>query len=374
MPRRVTQKDFLRRSRAAHGNKYDYSEAVYRGCYHRVTIICRKHGPFKQWPYNHCLEGNGCPKCGDESKAAKLAFTQETFVSKSRSVHGNRYDYSKAVYVNAHTKVTIICRKHGPFQQQAVTHLNASGCPRCVGELKLTQKDFLQRSRAAHGDTYDYSEAVYRGTCEAVVIICRKHGAFNQYAGEHLGGHGCRRCGNEGRAARSALTQKTFVSKSRSVHSNRYDYSKAVYVNNETKVTIICRKHGPFKQWPFNHYWLGNGCPRCNESQGEKEVINILTTIGVRFARQAKLIPGKQHAFDFHLSQQRVLIEYNGQQHYVVLPYLGGKKEFDYIRQRDAFKKRWARRNGYRLIVIPYTVVNIEGYLRKRLGYLKEAA
>lgn len=45
-------------------------------------------------------------------------------------------------------------------------------------------------------------------------------------------------------------------------HGSKYDYSKINYVNNRTKVTIICPEHGEFEQTPSNHK-NGAGCPHC---------------------------------------------------------------------------------------------------------------
>ena len=58
------------------------------------------------------------------------------------------------------------------------------------------------------------------------------------------------------------LTKDDFIVKAHTVHNNVYDYSKVNYVNNSTKVCIICPEHGEFWQQPSNHL-LGNGCPKC---------------------------------------------------------------------------------------------------------------
>lgn len=44
------------------------------------------------------------------------------FIEKAREVHGDKYDYSKAVYINAKTKICIICPKHGEFWQTPDKH------------------------------------------------------------------------------------------------------------------------------------------------------------------------------------------------------------------------------------------------------------
>ena len=55
------------------------------------------------------------------------------------------------------------------------------------------------------------------------------------------------------------LTQEEFVERATKVHNGKYDYSKVVYVNNYTKVCIVCPIHGEFSQTPMNHL-AGGGC------------------------------------------------------------------------------------------------------------------
>lgn len=58
------------------------------------------------------------------------------------------------------------------------------------------------------------------------------------------------------------MTTEEFIQKAKAVHGDKYDYSKVEYVNNHTKVTIICPEHGEFPQNPNNHL-QGNGCLMC---------------------------------------------------------------------------------------------------------------
>lgn len=59
---RLTQAEILARFKAAHGERYDYSRAHYRGMYRKVTIGCPVHGWFIQDPRTHA-RGSGCPRC-----------------------------------------------------------------------------------------------------------------------------------------------------------------------------------------------------------------------------------------------------------------------------------------------------------------------
>jgi hypothetical protein len=43
--------------------------------------------------------------------------TTESFIEKAKSIHGDKYDYSKIIYKNTNFKVIIICPIHGEFMQ-----------------------------------------------------------------------------------------------------------------------------------------------------------------------------------------------------------------------------------------------------------------
>lgn len=52
---------------------------------------------------------------------------------------------------------------------------------------------------------------------------------------------------------RKPLTTAEFISRAKQVHGDKYDYSNTVYVLSKYKITIICKKHGQFKQRPDAH-------------------------------------------------------------------------------------------------------------------------
>ena len=58
-------------------------------------------------------------------------------------------------------------------------------------------------------------------------------------------------------------SKETFIQEALLVHGNKFDYSKVEYVNNKTKVCIICPEHGEFWQTPYKHAVRGQGCPKC---------------------------------------------------------------------------------------------------------------
>jgi predicted nucleic acid-binding Zn-ribbon protein len=186
--------------------------------------------------------------------------TTEQFIEKSIEKHGNKYDYSKVNYVNGKTKVCIICHIHGEFYQRPDHHLGGQGCPDC-GENKKTTEDFIKEVIEIHGNKYDYSKVEYVNTKTKICIICPEHGEFYQTPENHLQGKGCSDCGGT-----KKKTTEEFIEKSKEVHGDKYDYSKVEYVNGKTKVCIICPEHGEFCQTPENHL-TGYGCPDCGGSK-----------------------------------------------------------------------------------------------------------
>lgn len=124
------------------------------------------------------------------------------FITKSKNVHKNKYDYLDTFYINAKTKVKIKCLKHGTFYQTPNNHLSGKGCRQCATEVthnkqKYTTKVFVEKCSKIHNKKYDYSQVVYTNSYNKVDIICPIHGIFRQRANHHLQGVGCKKCAFE---------------------------------------------------------------------------------------------------------------------------------------------------------------------------------
>ena len=186
--------------------------------------------------------------------------TTEEFIKRSKSIHGDKYDYSISNYINSYSNVNIICHIHGVFEQKAGDHMNGVNCRSCVNNnIKSTKEEFIEKSKKIHGDNYDYDNIIYINCETKVNILCKKHGEFNQRPSSHLQGNGCPKCGN------NFSSKDNFIINSQKVHQNKYDYSLVDYKNNKTKVQIICSKHGIFEQRPDNHLNLKQECPKCSD-------------------------------------------------------------------------------------------------------------
>ena len=334
--------EFISKAREVHKDYYDYSKAVYCGALKKICVICPEHGEFWITPANH-LSGQGCKICGIIERSKKRKKSIEQFIKESRTVHGDKYDYSKVEYYNIDKKVCIICPEHGEFWQTPYHHLNGCGCPKCVGQGKTTE-DVVEEFKKIHGDKYDYSKVEYTNSLKKVCIICPEHGEFWQSPTNHLNGCGCPKCSNV-----KHKTTNEFIKESRTVHGDKYDYSKVEYVNAHTKVCIICPEHSEFWQTPNKHL-LGHKCPKCSESIIEKEIRVLLDKEGIKYVKEKRFNWMKTYRLDFYLPDYNIGIECQGIQHFTELkPYY---KDFSLDKQleRDEDKFQLCLTNGVSIL------------------------
>ena len=293
---KITESEFLDKCNEKFGDLYDYSKMNYKNFNSIITICCKIHGNISIIPKSH-LKGIGCSKCGNVLNGNKRKIPLDEFIKKCREKHGDKYDYSKVDYIDANTKIIIICKEHGEFQQKPNHHLNrGSCCPKCTGHYTLTTEEFIEKSKLVHGDLYDYSKVDYKNSNKEVSIVCKKHGEFLQKPVYHYWNKaGCPKCANKN------ITTEDFIEKSKLVHGDIYDYSNVIYNLSSEKVIINCKEHGEFNQKPNDHLG-GHGCPKCAGHY-------TLTT--EEFIEKSKLVHGDLYDYSnvvYNLSNENVSI------------------------------------------------------------------
>ena len=294
MPNKLTQDEFIARSKIIHNNFYDYSLVKYTGCNIKVKIVCPKHGIFEQIANAH-IRGGNCRKCGYDSKDLKLKTNDIDFIIQSNKVHNNKYNYSLMQYKNTSIPIKIICPIHGVFSKKPQNHLHGSGCKKCYCEYN---RERFKKSR------------------------------------------------------------EDFIKQSMVIHGNLYNYDKFIYTNGKTNGIIVCSKHGDFLQSPNSHINSKCGCPKCKVSKGEKIIYDYLKLQGYLFDQQKTFegCKGKKRLlpFDFYLSNYNIAIEYQGEQHFKPIKGWGGDKTFERIKYNDNIKKEYCKKNNIYLIEMPY--------------------
>lgn len=314
---KLTEERFLKRAHEKFGNRFDYSLVNYINSDVEIKIRCNSCGTiFPQTPNNHLqsLQG-GCPTCRYKyvADAEKIPFDE--FVKRARKAHGDKYAYHEETYTDISSKTTITCKKHGDFEQYAITHVNGCGCDKCANEaigksLMLNTDIFRQRVKERYGDRFDLTDTVYKGWDENVTIKCNTCGEY-------------------------------------------------------------------FEQRP-NNFLRGSGCPNCNLSYGETKIKFFLEDCNIDFKQHYALpnedlfCSNKKLFVDFFLPDLNTIIEFNGDQHYRPVEIWGGKEQFEKQQRRDNAVRSYCEEHKITLIEIPYKdMANIENILSKELNIKK---
>jgi len=163
--------------------------------------------------------------------------------------------------------------------------------------MSAATKYFIQRARITHGKKYSYAKSIYVQARQKLTITCKKHGDFTQTADSHLRGTGCPKCGIERRSDSQRMDSEGFVSKARKIHGDKYDYRAVRYRKSSEKVTIICPRHGSWKQTPNNHL-NGFGCNKCGRETLRSAFADDLKS----FVKKAI----KSHGYKFEYPSQYV--------------------------------------------------------------------
>lgn len=290
---------------------------------------------------------------------------KQNFIARARSIHGETYDYNNVRFVNTNTKVTILCKKHGTFQQRPYSHLEGRGCPTCKHEKKKyqTQHKLIDKARKVHSNFYTYEKVNYTGPNDKVTITCPLHGDFIMRLWNHAQGQQCPLCG-----AGKRRTTEDFVYLAKEIHGDLYEYRDVTYKSATDPIIVTCKQHGPFSTTPDRHIgYYRQGCPVCSISKGERYIYHVLCELGISgfvcqkqfndcFAPDTNL----PLRYDFYIPTHNLLIEYDGQHHYQTVDYSGNMaqdqqyKRFVRIQYLDEIKNSYAGQHNIKLLRIPY--------------------
>jgi very-short-patch-repair endonuclease len=362
--RSFTKEIFIERAKKIHGENFNYSKVNYINSQTNIEIICNTcNNEFKSLPNNH-LRGGGCMTCAKKKNGLKKRKLVDKFIEECQKIHKDEnelpiYDYSQIDYVNSTTKIIIICKIHGKFEQCPTDHISGKGCNEC-GILKrtinqtFTQKQFIEKAFEKHGNKYDYSEVKYINSQTKIIIKCNAcNFIFKQQPSSHLQGCGCDKCAHKINHNNQKLTENIIIQRSINVHGDKYDYSSLNYINSHTPINIICKKcNNNFQQLYSNHINQKQGCPQCGSRKTEKKILEYLISIYPNIIKEYKVEWCKNKTylpFDFVIPEYNIIIELDGLQHFKQIMNWKSPEE-NLI--TDKYKMKCANDNNYSIIRI----------------------
>jgi very-short-patch-repair endonuclease len=279
-----------------------WEEIVERGKQHNKTVICEvdQRGPRRYFKIK-------CDICGLEAENRIECFMRcescnrynrrngiDNFIIRAKKIHGDKYKYDFAEYINRTMKIKILCIDcNMTFEQSPCSHLDGKGCYVCsVKNKKLTLEQFIIKAKYLHSDKYNYDLVKYVNNKIKVEMSCNNcHKIFKQLPRSHLSGVGCPFC----KKSKGENKTAKYLSKNNINFSSFKSFAGLKYIN-------------PLR-------------------------------------------------FDFYLSELNLLIEYDGKGHYLPCfgsTPEEKQKNLEDCQLRDKIKTEWAKANNISLLRIPY--------------------
>lgn len=294
------------------------------------------------------LRGKGCPKC-----AGSIRYRVDEVKYKLHIV--NPYIEMIGNYVNMRTPVLCHCLVDG-YEWMAVSSnlCKGVGCPMCAKKAPYTTESFVAKMATVNNAIEiigQYTNAKTKILCKCKIDGCEWEGLPSNL----IRGEGCPKCGV---ASQTRMRTKTHDQYIREVAEINPDIEVIEpYINIDTRILHRCKKDGTEWKVSPNSILSGTGCPRCNDSRGEREIRLYLDRHNIAYICQYRFNQCRSTSplpFDFYLPDLNMCIEYDGIQHFKAIDYFGGEDGFLKYQARDNIKNNFCKTNNISLLRIRY--------------------
>lgn len=98
---RLSKEDFIKKAKAIHGDKYDYTKVIYKNYSTKVEIVCKEHGSFLQTPNNHLLEQDvqHVPKVIWKAELRQFLIRNQIKFEQEKTFPWLKYNYVFSFYI-----------------------------------------------------------------------------------------------------------------------------------------------------------------------------------------------------------------------------------------------------------------------------------
>lgn len=374
----LTTKEFIKRAKAIHDDKYDYSETEYINMNTKVKIRCKKHGIFEQIASNHINPRikAGCPCC-----AGKVIFQGENDLLSQAPEIAQYFDEEKnqcsasEVFIKSNKKYWWNCDNglNHKYQMKPLNKVkNNQSCPICSGQQLLMGFNDLQEKYPDIAKEWNYnlnknkpSDYTY-GSGYKAWWKCDKCGeSYQSPINIHIRGHKCPYCSGQKILSGKNDLATLFPDIADEYSENNELPANQISAHTHKKVKWVC-PHCNQEYLASPHHRTSKdktGCPCCKrQSKGERKVKKILEKYNISYKEQEwfddlRSKSGRPLRYDFTIYKNSVwigTIEFNGEQHYKPISVFGGKEQFDIQKQHDLMKTQYSLEHHVPILIIPY--------------------
>lgn len=359
MSKILTTESFKQRVFNLYGDEYTVI-GEYHGAHEKIEILHKCGYSYFAAPTN-ILNGRKCPKCSKRVRytidAAKAIFKEHQKTLLADEIE------------NVLTQMPFTCDLHKSYGIQYATLSSVSrggGCKLCKNEKVRKNQPKLKYDQKSVVELFKKSHLVvcgkYKSMKTPISFYCEKHKdmgmqtiTLNNFLYQHSS---CKYCAREN-ISRLKSTPENEIRHLLDSMNLEYIDSR---VDKKMTVSFVCKAHRAYGVQcnSLDKIKRGQGCRLCSASTGETMVSSILKEKNIEYEFQKKFdgLVGEgrgQLSYDFYLPKYNTLIEYQGQQHYMIVDAFHAtdetlKKQIHH----DDLKREYAKENNISLIEVPY--------------------
>lgn len=359
MSKILTTEAFKQRVFNLYGDEYTVI-GEYHGAHEKIEILHKCGYSYFAAPTN-ILNGGKCQKC---SKRVRYTIDDAKAIFK---------EHQKTLLAdeieNVLTQMPFTCDLHKSYGLQYATLSSVSrggGCKLCKNEKVRKNQPKLKYDQKSVVELFKKSHLVvcgkYKSMKTPISFYCEKHKdmgiqtiTLNNFLYQHSS---CKYCAREN-ISRLKSTPENEIRHLLDSMNLEYIDSR---VDKKMTVSFVCKAHRAYGVQcnSLDKIKRGQGCRLCSASTGETMVSSILKEKNIEYEFQKKFdgLVGEgrgQLSYDFYLPKYNTLIEYQGQQHYMIVDAFHAtdrtlKKQIHH----DNLKREYAKENNISLIEVPY--------------------
>ena len=344
---------------------------IYLNAITKIKCKCNICNKILYMTPNALLAGKGCYDCNMGAHIQKITKTHEQFITDINNKNNAVKILGK--YKNSKTNILTECKKCGYiWNANPSSLLSGTQCPKCAGTMNKTHEEFANELKRINPNTTILGK--YKNSKSKILCRCNKCNSEWKATPDGLINSkiGCPNC-NGG----IKKTHDSFLQRMNNINPNIEILGS--YKNTSTKILCLCKICSHEWEALPNSLLRNHGCPKCNKSQGEKNIEKYLESKKIYYIPQKTFygligVNGGNLSYDFYLPNYNLLIEFQGIQHEKPIDFKSEGKEkakenFRKQQEHDKRKREYAELHNIKLLEIwYYEIDNIDETLSIRLS------
>lgn len=339
--------DDLKKYVQSKGGDVNFEEKDYKGLSQKYLFTCDQGHIWEQIA-GRVKKGSWCPTC-----LRKVSKDLE-FLQNYAESHGG---YCRSdEFISMATRYTWECKEGHRWRALGTIATQGTWCKDCAYtnsyQLRGKENGLERLKKIAESLGGKCLDLQYTKQLDFYNFECKNGHSFTKMAKDIFVGFWCPQC---------KKNQPITLQQAQEVAEKNGGRLVSETFSGGTNKHIWECEHG--HQWSGTYSDIKNcnsWCPTCKESHGEREISNILTSLGVKYEKQFVFEGCKNERdlpFDFFLPDYNTCIEYDGGLHFKETKWTTSE-EFELIKKREEIKNKFCKENSINLLRIPYLYFN----------------